>query len=206
MLTLEQVSKRVFSDSSWFLKSAFGTFLLIVPIAHFWAFGYMYRVALMGRLGNRGPLPDWEDWRGLFIDGFRFFAIVVIWAVIPILLAWLASLPLSRFLGPLSYMPMAPVLLLAAPLVAASTYRYQRREEFRDALRFDILFKMVVSARERLVVPTLAYIGLLFVLSPIFPYALFTGGMVIFYYYTFTFKQLEAAGRESTSSHSLIRR
>lgn len=206
MVTLEQVSRRVFADSSWFVKTVVGAFLIIVPGLHFFAFGYIYRQALVGRLGQAAPLPEWDDWRGLFVDGLRFFLIVLVLAVAPILAGWIVSLPLHPLLGPLSYMPMVPGLVLSAPLTAAGVYRFQRREDFRDAFRFPILFRMIVRTRDRLVVPTLAFLGLLFVLFPLFPYALFTGGVVIFYYYALTFHLIEAGARASASSETLIRR
>jgi hypothetical protein len=206
MPTLEQVSRRVFADASWFVKSMVGTFLLIVPGLHFFAFGYVYRFALFGRRGEVGDMPEWNDWQELFIDGLRCFAIVIVLAGVPMIIGWLASLPHNPVLGPGSYHPMVPPLVLGAPLAAAGIYRFQRREEFRDAFRVPVLFQMIVSARRQILVPTLAFIGFLFVLSPLLPYALFTGGVVIFYYYALAFHQMEAAARGAASERSAVRR
>lgn len=188
------------------MKTLVGTFLLIVPIAHFFAFGYLYRQALAGRHGDLTRLPDWDEWGRLFIDGLRCFAIVFVLGLLPILLGWLVSLLIVPLLGPLGYMPMVPGLLLAAPLSAAGIYRFQKREDFRDAFQLPVLLRMLARLRVQFMVPTFAYVGLLFVFSPLFPYALFTGGLLIFTFYALSFSQSELVARSGASAHSLIHR
>ena len=212
MVTVDQVSKRVFDDSSWLIKTVIGAFVLAVPP---FALGYLYRVAAQGRRGLPITLPDWDDWRGLFVDGLRFLILIVGLAIGPIILCWVLSILLSwllhnvpgywAFAGFL-YLPLVPAILLAAPLTGASLYRYQRREEFREAFRFPLLLRMVMATKARLVIPTLAYLGFVIVLFPLIPYALFTGGVVIFYYYAFTFHELEKAAHAAASASSLPRR
>src|SRR5579862_1547585 len=51
MPTLEQVCKRLFNDSSWFVKCVAGGLLLVVPVAHFFAFGYLYELVARARRG-----------------------------------------------------------------------------------------------------------------------------------------------------------
>lgn len=195
MASLEQVSRRLFSDPTWLIKSIIGAFLIVLPPWVF-ALGYLYRVAEQGRRGQSFELPDWDNWRGLFRDGIRMLVIVLAWVVLPIFIGWLVAqplqwLPVHWFFGPLLYMPMVPGLLFGVPLAAAGLYRFHRREDFRDALHLPTLLRMVVAARGEIVVPTLAFLGFLFVLFPLFPYALFTGGLVIFYYFAMTFRQIE---------------
>lgn len=206
MVTLEQVSRRAFADPSWFIKSVFGTGMLLIPGVHFWALGYVYRIAQQGRRGEMLNLPDWEDWRMLFVDGLRLFALLLVLAVLPLVAAWLVSLPWHPFLGPLSYLPMVPVVLLVGPLTAAGLYRFQRREDFREAFRIAVLFRMVVAAREHLIVPTLAFVGFLAVLFPLLPYALFTGGALISYYYALIFHEVEQRARVMASGRAVLRR
>lgn len=215
MPTLEQVSKRIFSDPSWFVKTVVGTLLLFFPVPLVFALGYLYRVAQQGRLGMPLELPEFEDWRGLLIDGLRALVIVAGLTLVPILAGWAIALLLDLLLrgvptywvfAGLLYLPMVPALLLAAPLTAAGLYRYQRREDFQDAFRVPVLLKMIFATRGRFVIPTFAYIGFLVVLFPLIPYALFTGGLIVFYYYAATFHQLEQASRERASAATLIRR
>lgn len=205
MVTLEQVCRRVFGDPSWLIKTLVGMFMLILPPI---SFGYIYRIAEMGRQGTPIELPEWEDWRGLFVDGLRFLAIFCVLTLLPILAGWMVAVFLSwllqgfplywAFAGFL-YLPLVPILILAPPITAASLYRFQRRWDFRDAFQVPVLFKMVAATRGRLVIPTLAYIGFMVVLFPIVPYALFTGAVVIFYFYALTFHQTVATGRPAAS-------
>jgi hypothetical protein len=220
MVTLEQVSRRVLADPSWLLKTVVGAvlvllapFSLLVTLA--FAMGFIYRVADLGRRGLAIELPDWDNWRGLLVDGLRFLALLGVLAILPIVVTWLMSgllawlfegVPLYRTFAWLLYLPMVPVLLLVFPMAAASLYRFQRREEFRDAFRMELLLRMVVSTRGRLVVPSLSYIGLMVVLLPLFPYALFTGGLVFFYYCALTFHGIEAGARSRASGQSILRR
>lgn len=211
MVTLEQVFRRVFSDSSWLIKTVIGAFLVFVPP---FALGYLYRVALMGRRGHPLELPDWDDWRALFIDGLRLSLIVLVLGILPIFAGWLLSLPFSVLpldwlFSPLHYMLILPGLLLAAPLTAAGLYRYQHNYDFRQAFQLVILFRMLGAAGDRLIVPTFAYLGFVFVLGPLIllvPYALFTGGVVIFYYFAQTFHQIETNARASASGRPQFRR
>ncbi len=212
MVTLEQVSRRVFADSSWLIKTLVGTILLVVPPL---ALGYIYRVAEQGRQGRLPDLPDWDDWRGLFVDGLRFLLLLVVLTAVPIFLAWafagllswlFQGLPFFWAFSQFLYLPLVPISILAPPLTAASLYRYQRRWDFNDAFRFPALFRMVVATKGRFVIPTLAYIGLLVVLLPVLPYALFTGGVVVFHYYALIFHQTEAASRSGASGQSRLDR
>jgi MFS family permease len=195
----------VFSDPSWLIKTLMGTLLLVVPPL---AFGYVYRMSEQGRRGQPAELPDWDDWRGLFFDGLKMLLLLLIFTLAPILLGWLVALfltwllegvPLFWAFAGFLYLPLVPVLVLALPVTAASLYRYQRRWDFRDALQLPALLRMVVATKGRLVVPTLAYIGLLTVLFPILPYALFTGAVVLFYFYGLVFQQTVAVARPPTS-------
>lgn len=205
MVSLEQVSRRVFADPSWFIKSLLGAFLLIPPFS-FFALGYIYRMAEQGRRGELVELPDWEEWRMLFVNGIRFFAFIFVLTLVPLLLVWVATLPWHPFLGRLAYLPLIPVGLLAAPLTSAALYRFQRREDFREAFRLAILLRMVVVAREFMVVPSLALIGFVCVLFPVLPYALFTGGALISYYYALMFHEVEQRGRSAASGRAVSRR
>jgi len=204
MESLEQVSRRFFADPSWLIKSVFGA-LLVFPIPVF-ALGYIYRLAEQGRRGEVVDIPEWDNWLEMLRHGLRFLALICILVVAPIFVSWLISWPWHAVLGRLAYLPMAPVALLTVPLTSAALYQYQRREDFRDALRIPLLFRMIVAARHHLVVPALAFIGFALVLLPVLPYALFTGGALISYYYALMFHEVEQRGRAAASGRAVIRR
>jgi hypothetical protein len=90
---------------------------------------------------------------------------------------------------------MIPGLLLGPPLTAAAVYRYKRRDELREALRIPALWRMIESTRMRLVVPTLALIGLVVVGVPLLPFVVFTGSAVVFSFYSSVFHHIEESRR-----------
>lgn len=215
MVTLEQVSKRIFSEPNWFVKTVVGAILMFFPLPFVFAFGYIYRVSAMGRRGEPPDLPDWEDWPALWFDGLRMTAIVLGLGFAPIVAGWLVSLPLRLVLSPMPfypmvapflYLPIVPGLFLCYPLTAAGLYRFQRAEEFRDAFQIPMLLRMIVATKGRLVLPTLGFLGLVVALFPLFPYALFTGGVVVFYYSSAIFRHIESSRRTHVSAQAVVRR
>jgi len=198
MPTLDQVSKRVFSDSSWPVKCLIGGLLCLIPIANLWALGVFYRLVDQGRRGEMVHLPDWDDWGRLFVEGLQFLLILIVLGICPIAIGWVISIPLDRFLGPFARLPLVPGLLLAAPLTALGTYAYQRSNDLREAFHINGLFRMLHAAGTALIVPTLAFLGAVavaWVALPLFPFAFFIAGAVVSYFYGATFREVELAAR-----------
>ncbi|MCC5025322.1 MAG: DUF4013 domain-containing protein [Candidatus Synoicihabitans palmerolidicus] len=196
MPTLELVCKRLFSDSSWFIKSIAGALLLVIPVAHFLAFGYFYGLIERSRRGDAVLLPEWGEWRRLFFDGIAAFVIFFALGVIPLAIAWLFTLPLRLLgFGAFVYLPMVPVILIVGPLVVAGIYQYQKREEYADAFRIKVLGSMLRAARGRFVLPTLAFIGFLIAGYPFMTFTLFVGLAVSWTYYAASFRFIEETSR-----------
>ena len=192
MPTLEQVCKRLFSDSYWFVKCVAGGLLLIVPVAHFFAFGYLYELVAQARRGDSLDLPEWGDWRRLFRQGVAAFVIFLVLGVAPLAAGWALTLPLRPFsFGVFVYVPMIPGMLLAGPLTAAGIYQYQKREEYRDAFRLRVLMAMLLSSRGRLFVPTFALVGFLTVGYPLMTFTIFTGLAAGWTFYAAFFRAIE---------------
>jgi hypothetical protein len=192
MPTLEQVCKRLFSDSSWFAKCMAGGLLLVVPVAHFFAFGYLYEMVARARRGDSLELPNWADWRRLFLNGVPAFVIFIGLGVVPLAAGWALTLPLRPFsFGVLVYVPMIPGALLAGPLTAAGIYQYQKREEYRDAFRLRVLVAMLASARARFLVPTFALVGFLTVGYPLMTFTIFAGLAAGWTFYAAFFRAIE---------------
>lgn len=196
MPTLELVCKRLFADSSWFIKSIIGAVLLVVPVAHFLAFGYLYGMIQRARRGDAVLLPEWGEWRRLFFDGIAAFVIFFALGVVPIAIAWLLTLPLRLLAyGAFVYLPMVPVVMIAGPLVVAGIYQYQKREEYADAFRLQVLGSMLRASRGRFVLPTLALIGLLAAGYPLMTFTPFVGLAASWTYYAATFRFIEESRR-----------
>ncbi len=74
-----------------------GGLLLVVPVAHFFAFGYLYELVARARRGDSLELPDWADWRRLFINGVPAFVIFFGLGGVPLAVGWALTLPLRLF-------------------------------------------------------------------------------------------------------------
>jgi len=174
MPTIEQVCKSLFSGPTWFLKCIIGALLMVVPVAHFFAFGYLYELVARARRGDSLDFPEWDDWRQMFVNGIPAFVIFLVLGAVPIGLGWLLTLPL-RFLGygVFVYLPMVPAVLLAMPLTAAGIYQYQKREEYRDAFRIWLLITMIKSSRARFLIPTFAAAGFIITVYPLMTFTIF---------------------------------
>ncbi|MEJ6603456.1 MAG: DUF4013 domain-containing protein [Opitutaceae bacterium] len=196
MPTLELVCKRLFADSPWFLKCIVGALLLVIPIAQFFVFGYLYALIERARRGDTVILPDWGEWKRLFYDGIVAFVIFLVLGVLPIAVAWLLTLPLRVFdFGVFVYLPMVPVVMVAGPLVVAGIYQYQKREQYADAFRFQVLGAMLRSAQSRFVLPTLALIGLLVAGYPLMTFTVFVAMAGSWTYYAATYRIIEESRR-----------
>ncbi|WP_043582878.1 DUF4013 domain-containing protein [Geminisphaera colitermitum] len=214
MPTLEQVCKRLFSDSTWFIKCLIGALLLAIPVAHFFAFGYLYEIVDRARRGVLGgeesPLPEWEDWKRLFLNGVSAFVIFCVLGLLPIAVAGLlvgAVMLLLRLLGlamldlpgvlagPLIYLPISIGVIVSLPLTVAGLYQYQRREEYTDAFRPWVLMAMLRSTRAYLYVPTFAVTGFVVLGSPLMTFTVFIALLASWAFYATFFRQVEQIRR-----------
>jgi hypothetical protein len=178
-----------------------GALLLVVPVAHFFAFGYLYELVARARRGDSLELPDWADWRRLFLNGVPAFVIFLVLGAGPLALGWLLTLPLRPFsFGAFAYVPMIPGTLLAGPLSAAGIYQYQKREEYRDAFRWRVLVAMLASARARFLVPTFALVGFLTAGYPLMTFTIFAGLSAGWSYYAAFFRAIEESRKFSGRS------
>jgi len=201
MPPLELVCKRLFSDPSSLLKCLLCGLLLLVPVGHFVAFGFFYALIDQARRGEDPELPAWSTWRRLFIDGVIAFVIFAGLGVLPICAGWMLSWPLrSLRIGALTYLPLIPGVVLAAPLTAAGIYQYQKKKDFRAAFQLSRLAAMLESARVDFCVPTLALIGFVIVGYPVLPITAFLGLSTAFTFYAASFRALEESRKGGTRS------
>ena len=201
MPTLDLICKRLFSGTSWFLKVILGALFMVVPVAHFLAFGYLAQLIGRARQGEAVSLPEWGEWRRLFAEGIPAFFIFVMLGLLPIAVAWVATWPLQLLamagygFGVLVYLPIVPAVMLAGPLTAAGIYQYQKREEYRDAFRLPVLFAMLRASKARFWLPTLALIGLLAVGYPLMTFTGFVWLAASWTYYASYYRFVEESRR-----------
>ncbi|OAM87898.1 DUF4013 domain-containing protein [Termitidicoccus mucosus] len=201
MPTLEQICKRLFTGSSWFARCLVGALLLAVPVAHFFAFGYLYDLIARARTGGRLEFPEWEEWRRLFVNGVAAFVIFTVLGLVPLALGWALTWPL-RWLnyGVFVYLPMVPAVMLAAPLTAAGIYQYQKREEYRDAFRWRVLVAMLRSSKARFFVPSFAMVGFITAVYPLMTLTLFVALAAGWSFFAAFFRSIEEAHRPGAAS------
>jgi len=201
MPTLEPVCKRIVSNQASLLKCVLGGLLLLVPVGHFFAFGFLYALIDQARRGVEPELPSWSTWQRLFIDGVVAFVIFAVLGLVPICAGWILTWPLrSLGIGALTYVPLIPGLLVAAPVTAAGIYRYQQTGSFRAAFSFSDLAGMLESTGAGFCVPTLALLGFVMVGYPLLPVALFTGLAVAFPFYAAYLRAIEESRKGGTRS------
>ncbi len=168
-----------------------GVVFSIIPIAHFVAFGYLYRLFRQGKARREIALPDWSDWKGMFIDGLKLFLVFLIFACVPLALMG-ALVNLFPWHSSFARIPMAPVYFFAGPLTCAALYLYLLNEDFKNCFNFQALLALLKGGIQAYWVPTLAYLGLLLMLPSAYIFTYFIGGVVYFYLMGNVFKNLES--------------
>ena len=183
------------------VKCVVGGVLLMVPVAHFLAFGLLYALIDQARRGQDPELPSWTGWRRLFADGVVAFVIFLVLGAAPICAGWILSWLLrSLAVGPLRFLPLIPGVLLAAPLTAAGIYRYQGSRSFRSAFQLAELAGMLQSCCEGIIVPTLALLGFVVVGYPLMSITLFAGLAADFSFYAMFFRMIEESRKGGARS------
>ena len=84
----------VFEDERWIVKLLIGLVLMllsifIIPI--FFLMGYMVAVARNVKDGVKNPLPEWEDWGKLFMDGIYIFLAQMVYTLPMLIVVCIAS-------------------------------------------------------------------------------------------------------------------
>lgn len=194
MPTIDQVTKRLFSDKNWLKKCLIGG-LLSYPIIQILSFGYLYRIFIAAKKRQEFSLPEWGEWKELVVDGLKVFVIVIVFALIP---AYLCSLIVGILGSVQSIFKVlwVPVIFLVGPLSCAALYLYSLREDFKDCFNFSALMILLQKGVIDYAVPTLAFVGIqqlvaftgLWILMPFF---FFFGGVIYFYVMGRIFQNLE---------------
>lgn len=194
MPSIEQVSKRLFSDADWLKKCGIGVLLSIVPIVNIVAMGYLYRLFAAGKRGQGFALAEWDDIKGLALDGLRFCILFLVFVVLPVGLIYLGVMAIPT-VGILAQVALIPALFFAAPLLSAALYLYQFRNQWADSFNFEALQAMLKGAFGSYLVPTLAYAGYCALCGALYP-LYFVGSVVYFYMMGFVFRELELSKRQ----------
>ena len=72
----------LFQDQRWVAKILLAAVMLVIPIFGWLVlFGYAMRITRQVAAGTDLPLPEWEDWGGLFVEGLRAFGVYFVWGL-----------------------------------------------------------------------------------------------------------------------------
>lgn len=74
-------------DEKWVSKLGIGAVISAIPFVNFAIFGYQVQIARNVRQGEKRPLPNWDEFGKLFLDGLRFFAAMFIY-LLPVFLIY----------------------------------------------------------------------------------------------------------------------
>ena len=85
MVDVKKVITYPFTDEQWPLKILIGIALSLVPIVNFFAVGYAYQVFKAALKNEELFMPEWDDWRDLFVNGFKVFVVALCYFFIPVL-------------------------------------------------------------------------------------------------------------------------
>lgn len=198
MSNFENLLIRLIQNPRFFLTFIAGSLLCFVPVVHFFAFGYLYRMAKVLRVNGSLELPEWEDPSRLFIDGIRLTIVLLVYGFLPVTL----GLIIIRLLIPdLTYTSVNIFLgfwkIAVLSLLCSAFYRYQRSQNFYELLNFTLIFRMsVLFFKSNFLVLVLCY-GLAFILSPLYGFSIFSVLLVALIQSTYYFYGLDIKGRSS---------
>ena len=195
MDSIEKVLGNIFKSPGAWAKILVGTCLSIIPVLNIFALGYIYRFTLQIRQGYRIELPEWDNWKDLFLDGLKFFLLLLVWLGIPVLIGWFINWvvgTIAENFGKLAFMMSIP---FGFALVAASLFRFQTFESFKDALDFNKIMWMYIVTFKYGLFPLLAACGIFWLTGMLSILLLFTISLLIFAYFTSLFRTLEKGFR-----------
>jgi hypothetical protein len=195
MSNFENLLTRLIQNPRFFLTFLVGSLLCFVPIVHFFAFGYIYRMAKILRVNGTLELPEWEEPTQLFIDGIRLTIVLLVYGFLPVTL----GLIIIKLLIPdLAYTSVNIFLgfwkIAVLSLLCSAFYRYQRNQNFYELLNFALIFRMAVAFFKSNFLALVLCYGLAFLLSPLYGFSIFSVLLVALIQSTYYFYGLDIKG------------
>ena len=88
----------VFEDEQWLTKFLIGAVVSLIPIVNFATYGYVLEVLKNVRDGRERPLPEWDDFGGLFMNGLKFILGTLVYAL-PVIFVSFFTIPFTIIAG-----------------------------------------------------------------------------------------------------------
>ena len=189
MPTLDKTIDNVLEENNHLQKLLIGGILMFIPIVNIFALGYIFRAGTnMLRNSGKFSLPEWNNWPALFIDGLKLVVISILYAGVPMALAWVISIFLNtitmKMLGPIPFFPISIAFLIVPALKYAALYHFQKTGSWESLLDLKEIANLITTPYKRhLAIPSIALVGLFFIGAPLFGLAFFLGMLLILPYY-----------------------
>lgn len=195
MSNFETTLTRLVQNPRFFLTFLAGSLMCFVPVLHFFAFGYLYRMTKIMRVNGTLELPEWEDPSRLFIGGIRLTIVLLVYGFLPLTLGLII---IRLLISDLSYTSVNVFFgfwnLAVLSLSCSAFYRYQRSQDFYELLNFTLIFRMaLVFFKSNFLVLILCY-GLALIFSPLYGISIFSLLMVVLIQSTYYFYGLDIKG------------
>ena len=198
MSNFENLLTRIIQNPRFVLTFLAGGLLCFVPVLHFFAFGYLYRMTKILRINGTLELPNWEDPSRLFIDGIRLTIVLLVYGFLPLTLGLII---IKLLISDLSYTSVNVFLgfwqIAVLSMLCSAFYRYQKNQNFYELLNFTLIFRMsVVFFKSNFLLLVLSY-GFAFLLSPLYGFSVFSVLLVALTQSTYYFYGLDIKGERS---------
>lgn len=174
VVNLENAFRFPLKDKRWFIKILIGGLLMAVPIVNFFTFGYLLKILADAKDRKEPVLHEWNDWTGLFREGFMMFVVAVCYMVIFIPLFVLSMIP---FIG---YIFKAIAFLSFAPVCITALCLYIGRKELSAAFDFrSIIEKIKANVTDYLILAIVIGVAKGIATIPVILAALFLGAAFV---------------------------
>ena len=188
MPSLEAVCGRLFGHPGWVSKVLWGSALCFIPILNLFSLGYLLEYTIRLRQDKDWHLPEWKDMDPvpLFTGGLQVSLLLLGYAGAPILAGWLVSILMEiltfNFLGIVAYFPLSVGAFIAPFLFLASIHVFVRDGLYSDAWRVSHVFQVAKAMAPRLILPIIAFWGVLLLALPFYGFSFFLGTWVLLAY------------------------
>ncbi|GHC00942.1 DUF4013 domain-containing protein [Cerasicoccus arenae] len=186
MASIEQIGERIFRQEDSWKRLLIGGALCLTVFGLPLAFGYLFVYSFNLKKDPEAPLPPWDNWSRMFIVGLHGLAVFLAWVGIPLaiacLLTWLFGMAPGSFLDIFSWLARAVAFVVGLPLFASALIHYQREHEWKALADFEAICRPVEKHWKALILPGVAWCGLMAIGLPLLPFTFFLG-MVVFLAY-----------------------
>ncbi|MGC6455639.1 MAG: DUF4013 domain-containing protein [Coraliomargaritaceae bacterium] len=190
----ESVFQSLLAKPDLLRKVLLGCLFSFIPIVNLLSFGYLMQVCRESRRHGVVVLPEWTDWKSLFLDGFYFAAAWLIYWLLPV---WIVNSVCGQFngllFGILAYLLPVIAMIFCSLLLCSALYRLLQRSHLRALLEVSLIYRMVRGLLPSAFVAILASVGLAAISWPLYGITFFISPLLLIAYASLYFRWIEEA-------------